>query len=161
MSASMKVLAAAALVTMATPALAQDTAPWDLRDRNAYVMDMQGKMWSTRVGDKGMSMMVRNARAVPRGTVFFTNNGKLYMASAGMFDRAGGFVAMAAATRRRTLPVARPGQPGGHPRPSASRRKSHDRKDLRPDRDHADEQPKRHQGGDFLDCGTDHGNTLV
>ena len=93
MSASMKVLAAAALVAMATPALAQDTSPWDLRERNAYVMDMQGKMWSTRIGDKGMAMMMRKAKAVPRGTTFFTNNGRLYMAS-GMFDRAGGFMAM-------------------------------------------------------------------
>lgn len=93
MSASMKVLAAAALVAMATPALAQDTSPWDLRERNAYVMDMQGKMWSTRVGDKGMAMMMRKAKAVPRGTTFFTSNGRLYMAS-GMFDRAGGFMAM-------------------------------------------------------------------
>jgi hypothetical protein len=85
---------AVALVAMATPAMAQDTSPWDLRDRNAYVMDMQGKMWSTRVGDKGMAMMMRQARAVPRGTVFFTNNGKLYTTSAGMFDRAGNFQAM-------------------------------------------------------------------
>lgn len=93
MSVSTKVLAAAALVAMATPALAQDTSPWDLRERNAYVMDMQGKMWSTRVGDKGMTMLMRKAKAVPRGTTFFTNNGRLYMAS-GMFDRAGGFMAM-------------------------------------------------------------------
>jgi hypothetical protein len=95
MSARMNVLyGALALAAMATPALAQDTSPWDLRERNAYVMDMQGKMWSTRVGDKGMAMMMRRARAVPRGTVFFTNNGKLYTASAGMFDRAGNFQAM-------------------------------------------------------------------
>ncbi len=95
MSARMNALyAAAALVAIATPAMAQDTSPWDLRERNAYVMDMQGKMWSTRVGDKGMAMMMRHAHAVPRGTVLFTNNGKLYMASAGMFDRAGNFAAM-------------------------------------------------------------------
>ena len=94
MSAAMKALiAAAGLMAVASPAVAQDTAPWDLRDRNAYVMDMQGKMWSTRVGDKGMAMMMRKAKAVPRGTTFFTNNGRLYMAS-GMFDRAGGFMAM-------------------------------------------------------------------
>lgn len=85
--------AAATLLVMATPAMAQETSPWDLRERNAYVMDMQGKMWSTRVSDRGMSMMMRNARAVPRGTVFFQTNGKLYMASRGMFDRAGNFMA--------------------------------------------------------------------
>jgi hypothetical protein len=94
MSVRMNVLyGAAALIAMASPAMAQDNSPWDLRERNAYVLDMQGKMWSTRIGDKGMSMIMRHARAVPRGTVFFTNNGRLYMASAGMFDRAGGFTA--------------------------------------------------------------------
>ena len=86
--------AAATVLVMATPAMAQETSPWDLRERNAYVMDMQGKMWSTRVGDKGMAMMMRKAKAVPRGTVLFTSNGRLYMASAGMFDRAGNFAAM-------------------------------------------------------------------
>jgi hypothetical protein len=85
--------AAATVLVMATPAMAQETSPWDLRDRNAYVMDMQGKMWSMRVSDKAMGMMMRNARAVPRGTVFFQTNGKLYMASRGMFDRAGNFMA--------------------------------------------------------------------
>lgn len=95
MSARMNVLyGAVALIAMASPAMAQDTSPWDLRERNAYVLDMQGKMWSTRVSDKGMATMMRRARAVPRGTVFFTNSGRLYMASAGMFDRAGGFIAM-------------------------------------------------------------------
>jgi hypothetical protein len=85
--------AAATVLVMATPAMAQEASPWDLRERNAYVMDMQGKMWSTRVSDKAMGMMMRNARAVPRGTVFFQTNGKLYMASRGMFDRAGNFMA--------------------------------------------------------------------
>jgi hypothetical protein len=85
--------AAATVLVMATPAMAQETSPWDLRERNAYVMDMQGKMWSTRASDKAMGMMMRNARAVPRGTVFFQSNGKLYMASRGMFDRAGNFMA--------------------------------------------------------------------
>jgi len=91
---SMKTLyAAAAVLAMATPAMAQDTSPWDLRDRNAYVLDMQGKMWSTRASAKGWAMMTKSARAVPKGTVFFKNNGQLYMARAGMFDRAGGFMA--------------------------------------------------------------------
>ena len=80
MSARIKLLAGAvALVAMAAPAMAQDTSPWDLRERNAYVLDMQGKMWSTRVNDKGMAMMMRRAKAVPRGTVFFTNNDKRFL----------------------------------------------------------------------------------
>jgi hypothetical protein len=90
----MKTLYAAAVVAvMATPAMAQGTEPWNLAERNAYVMDMQGKMWSTRVGDRGMAMMMRNARALPRGTVIWQNNGRLYMARAGLWDRAGNFMA--------------------------------------------------------------------
>ena len=93
MSAPTKVLlAAASFLAVATPALAQDAAPWDLRDRNAYVLDMQNKMWSTgRVSERGWTMMTRKAKAVPRGTTFFMRDGRLYMAS-GMFDRAGNFM---------------------------------------------------------------------
>jgi hypothetical protein len=89
------VFAAAAVTAMATPALAQDTSPWDLRERNAYVLDMQNKMWSTgKISPKGWAMMTKRARAVPRGTVFFMERGRLMMASSGMFDRAGSFMAM-------------------------------------------------------------------
>ncbi len=94
MSVRMKALyAATAMLAMASPAMAQGADPWDLRERNAYVLDMQGKMWSTRASAKGWTMMTRTARAVPKGTVFFMNNGQLYMARGGMFDRAGNFMA--------------------------------------------------------------------
>ena len=93
MSARNTLSAAAVLVTMASPALAQGTEPWNLTERNAYVLDMQGKMWSTRASGKGWAMMTKSARAVPKGTVFFMNNGQLYMARTGMFDRAGNFMA--------------------------------------------------------------------
>jgi hypothetical protein len=90
MSALKALVAAAGFLAVATPALAQDTSPWDLRERNAYVLDMQGKMWSTqKVSGQGWAMMSRKAKAVPRGTVFFMRDGRLMMASAGMFDRAG------------------------------------------------------------------------
>jgi hypothetical protein len=43
------------------------------------------------ITDKGMGMLMRRAKKVPRGTVFFMNNGQLYMASAAsMLDRASG-----------------------------------------------------------------------
>ena len=93
MSALKTLYAAAALLALATPAFAQDASPWDLRERNAYVLDMQGKMWSKPMNTAGWTMAVKHARAVPRGTVFFMNNGSLYMASRGMFDRAGNYMA--------------------------------------------------------------------
>ena len=93
MSTRTKILCAAAMLAVATPVMAQDASPWDLRDRNAYVLDMQGKMWSKPIGQKGWAMMTRSARAVPRGSVFFMQNGQLYMARTGMWDRAGNFMA--------------------------------------------------------------------
>ena len=93
MSTRTKILCAAALLAVATPAFAQDASPWDLRDRNAYVLDMPGKMWSKPISQSGWAMMSKSARAVPKGTVFFMQNGQLYMARAGMFDRAGNFMA--------------------------------------------------------------------
>ena len=93
MSAPMKALFAAAMVAVATPAMAQENSPWDLRDRNAYVLDTQGKMWSTRVGDRSIATMKKNARALPRGTVIWQDGGRLYMARAGLWDRSGNFMA--------------------------------------------------------------------
>jgi hypothetical protein len=54
---------------------------------------MQGKMWSKPMSKAAWNMAVKHARTVPRGTVFFMNNGSLYMASRGMFDRAGNYMA--------------------------------------------------------------------
>ena len=92
MSLTKSLCAATALLALATPALAQGAEPWDLRERSAYVLDMQGKMWSKQMTTPAWNMAVKNARAVPRGTVLFMNNGRLYMTSRGMFDRAGNYM---------------------------------------------------------------------
>lgn len=92
MSALKILVAAAALMAVTAPAMAQGAEPWDLRDRNAYVLDMQGKMWAKQMNTAQWNMAVKNARAVPKGTVFFMNNGRLYMSGRGMFDRAGNYM---------------------------------------------------------------------
>ena len=92
MSLAKPLCAATALLALASPALAQGAEPWDLRERSAYVLDMQGKMWSKQMTTPAWNMAVKNARAVPRGTVLFMNNGRLYMTSQGMFDRAGNYM---------------------------------------------------------------------
>jgi len=51
---------------------------------------MDGKMMRMNIGDKGMTMLMKNAKKVPRGTVFVMSGGQLYMVNASkMFDRAG------------------------------------------------------------------------
>jgi hypothetical protein len=84
-------IAGALSATFATVAFAGENNPWDMRDRTAYAVMMDGTMKSMDISDKGMAMLMRRAKKVPRGTVFFMNNGQLYMASAAsMFDRASG-----------------------------------------------------------------------
>ena len=71
----------AATITFAgvTSAFAQQGASWDLQEGKAYVVDMQGKMKVMQPKDQGMAMMKKRARPVPKGMVFFMNNGQLYM----------------------------------------------------------------------------------
>jgi hypothetical protein len=86
------VLAGGMTLALATGALAQGTGfqPWDLQERQAYVIMMDGTMKSMRVGDKGYGSLMKAAKRVPRGTVFLMSNGNLYMVNAKkMFDFAG------------------------------------------------------------------------
>ena len=47
-------------------------------------------MKTVRLGDKGMAMLMKSAKKVPRGTAFVMSGGQLYMVNASkMFDRAG------------------------------------------------------------------------
>jgi hypothetical protein len=75
-------------------AAAQNLEPWDIKERTAYVITMDGKMMTMRLGDKGLAMLMKNAKKVPRGTVLIMSGGQLYMVNASkMFDRAGNFMA--------------------------------------------------------------------
>ena len=83
--------AAAMSLALVTGASAGENAPWDMRERTAYVVMMDGTMKTMDITDKGMGMLMRRAKKVPRGTVLFMSNGQLYMASAAsMFDRSSG-----------------------------------------------------------------------
>jgi len=85
------IAAAALTLTLVGAATAAETNPWDLRDRMAYAVMMDGSMRSMEISDKGMTMLMRHAKRVRPGTVLFMNNGQLYMAVGGaMFDRASG-----------------------------------------------------------------------
>jgi len=91
MSFTKTTLAAAGMsLALVTGALAQGLEPWDIRERSAYVVMMDGKMMRVSLGDKGMTMLMKGAKKVPRGTVFVMSGGQLYMVNASkMFDRAG------------------------------------------------------------------------
>jgi hypothetical protein len=64
--------------------------PWDLKERMAYVVMMDGSMKQVRLGDKGHAMLMKDAKKLPRGTVIVRSGGDLYMIDASkMFDKAG------------------------------------------------------------------------
>ena len=87
-----KTAIAAGVMSMAllSHASAQNLEPWDIREHSAYIVMMDGKMVRMTVGDKGMAMLMKHARKVPRGTVFVMQGGQLYMINAGkMFDKSG------------------------------------------------------------------------
>ena len=78
-------------LALVTATFAQDNSPWDIKERTAYVVMMDGTMKTMTITDKGMAMLMKKAKKVPRGMVFFMNNGQLYMVNAAsMFDRSSG-----------------------------------------------------------------------
>ena len=75
-----RILCAATIaLPVATSAFAQQGDRWDLQEGKAYVVDMQGKMKVMQPKEQGMAMMKKRAKPVPKGMVFFMNNGQLYM----------------------------------------------------------------------------------
>lgn len=74
-----------ALVTMlgafAAPAFAQAPAtPWELKPDMGYAYDKEGKTFSYKMGTSNAGELLKGAKKVPRGTLFFIgHNGQLYM----------------------------------------------------------------------------------
>jgi hypothetical protein len=76
------VLMATALVGLATSALAQGAAPtpWELRPDMAYAYGKDGKTLSYKMGTNNAGILLKGAKKVPKGTLFFIGqNGQLYM----------------------------------------------------------------------------------
>ena len=87
-------VAGGVMLGLAAISIAQETQPWDLKERNAYVVDMQGKMRIYQVGEKGAETIMKHARKVEPGTVYFMNKGELHQAQGPgvMFDKAGNWM---------------------------------------------------------------------
>ncbi len=82
---SMKtVLAAAILGAIATSAVAETPAPtpWVLSPDMGYGYDKDGKTFSYKMGTSNAGSLLKGAKKVPKGTLFFIGqNGQLYMRS--------------------------------------------------------------------------------
>ena len=93
---SMKtVLAAVALAALATSAAAQTAAPtpWVLEPDMGYGYDKDGKTASYKMGTNNAGMLLKGAKKVPRGTLFFIGqNGQLYMRTGPYLEGGGKFM---------------------------------------------------------------------
>jgi hypothetical protein len=78
---SIPVLAVAVLLGGATSALAQAAGtPWELKPGTGYGYDKEGKTFSYKMGTNNAGALLKGAKKVPKGTLFFIGeNGQLYM----------------------------------------------------------------------------------
>ena len=81
-------LIAAALAITAAPAALMNKAfaqspaptPWELSPHVGYAYDKEGKTTAYKMGTSNAGLLLKGAKKVPRGTLFFIGqNGQLYM----------------------------------------------------------------------------------
>jgi hypothetical protein len=87
---SKSLIAAAAFAAMTTSAFAQ--VPWEFNPGMAYLYNGSGNMAAVAMasGAKNHDSMMKHAKRVPNGTVFFMDGGQMYMVS-GTLDPTGNF----------------------------------------------------------------------
>src|SRR5579859_6950873 len=86
---------AAAISGLATSAFAQAAAPtpWELRPDIGYAYDKQGKTFQYKMGTNNAGMLLKGAKKVPKGTLFFIGqNGQLYMRTGTYLEGDGKFM---------------------------------------------------------------------
>ena len=88
-------LIAAALGALTTSALAQAVAatPWVLTPDMGYGYDKEGKTYSYKMGTSNAGLLLKGAKKVPKGTLFFIGqNGQLYMRTGPYLEGNGKFL---------------------------------------------------------------------
>lgn len=95
MTSTKILLMAAAFSTLASAALAQAAAPtpWILSPNMGYGYGKDGKTLSYKMGTSNAGMLLKGAKKVPKGTLFFIGqNGQLYMRTAPYLEGDGTFM---------------------------------------------------------------------
>jgi len=65
---------------IAVPAAAETATPWVLKSDMGYAYDKEGKTFSYKMGTSNAGELLKGAKKVPKGTLFFVGqNGQLYM----------------------------------------------------------------------------------
>jgi hypothetical protein len=88
-------IGALALSVLATSAFAQSPAPtpWELKPDMGYGYDKDGKTFSYKMGTNNAGLLLKGAKKVPKGTLFFIGqNGQLYMRTGPYLEGDGKFM---------------------------------------------------------------------
>jgi hypothetical protein len=88
-------LVAAALGALTASAFAQGAAPapWELKSDMGYAYDKDGKTFSYKMGTNNAGTLLKGAKKVPKGTLFFIgHNGQLYMRTGPYLEGDGKFM---------------------------------------------------------------------
>ncbi|HUN98953.1 MAG TPA: hypothetical protein VMU69_22330 [Bradyrhizobium sp.] len=86
---------AGALTVLATPVLAQagNSTPWELSPNMGYAYGNDGKTVAYKMGTNNAGLLLKGAKKVPKGTLFFLGqNGQLYMRRGPYLDGDGSFM---------------------------------------------------------------------
>ena len=89
------VLAVAVLAGFSTCAFAQGAAPtpWELKPDMGYAYGKDSKTLSYKMGTNNAGLLLKGAKKVPKGTLFFIGqNGQLYMRSGPYLEGDGKFM---------------------------------------------------------------------
>ncbi len=86
-------LMAAALAMATTSAFAESPAPWELKPDMGYGYDKDGRTFSYKMGTDNAGLLLKGAKKVPKGTLFFIGqNGQLYMRTGPFLEGNGKFM---------------------------------------------------------------------
>jgi hypothetical protein len=87
------VMVAAVLAALSAPALAEPPTPWELKPDLGYGYDKDGKTFSYKMGTNNAGVLLKGAKKVPKGTLFFIGqNGQLYMRTGPYLEGDGKFM---------------------------------------------------------------------
>ncbi|HLJ01705.1 MAG TPA: hypothetical protein VKT76_18485 [Bradyrhizobium sp.] len=86
-------MVAATLTALAMPAFAEQSSPWELKPDMGYGYDKEGKTFAYKMGTSNAGLLLKGAKKVPKGTLFFIGqNGQLYMRSGPYLEGDGKFM---------------------------------------------------------------------
>ena len=88
------ILIAAAVTALSTSAFAQAAAtPWELKSDMGYGYGKDCKTFSYKMGTNNAGLLLKGAKKVPKGTLFFIGeNGQLYMRTGPYLEGDGKFM---------------------------------------------------------------------